>query len=589
MASKAAELDPQVTAQLIDDLRNNDVQIRLNSFRKVGAIARVLGPDRTRDEFVPYLNEFIDDDDDILLVLAEELGGLIPYIGGAAYAHSLLEPLETLAGVEENFVRDKAVESLTKIIAVMSEEHLLKHMFPLLKQLAHGDWFTSRISACGLFSAMYPRVNVNPRKELRAVFIQLCADETPMVRRAACVKFASFAETVEPQFAQSELLGALLKLTKDDQDSVRLLSVEAAVAEARVFKLNGGQGAKLLPTALQLCADKSWRVRYMAANKFCELADAVGESEGKNDEMIDSFAKLLQDTEAEVRTAAAFKVSDVSKLAGAEKTMKKLIMPIKQLVQDPCQFTRAALGREILGLAGVINKKDVFDHLLPLFLQLLKDSNADVRLNLISKLETVNQVIGVDLLSLSLLPAICELAMDKKWRVRLAIIKQIPQLAKQLGSDFFESKLSDLCMSWMGDQVYSVREEATANLTRLAEVFGAVWAKQHVVPKVVHICGHKSYVYRMTSLLAVRDLAAVLKHDMTTQQLLPIALSLAADPVANVRFTVAKTLKAIVPWLSADAIKSQVIPCLSKLMADTDADVQYYSLSAHEEITKAAK
>jgi serine/threonine-protein phosphatase 2A regulatory subunit A len=69
---------------------------------------------------------------------------------------------------------------------------------------------------------------------------------------------------------------------------------------------------------------------------------------------------------------------------------------------------------------------------LPLFLQLLKDETSEVRLNIISKLDKVNEVIGIELLSQSLLPAIIALAEDKQWRVRLAIIENIPLLAEQL-------------------------------------------------------------------------------------------------------------------------------------------------------------
>ena len=55
-----------------------------------------------------------------------------------------------------------------------------------------------------------------------------------------------------------------------------------------------------------------------------------------------------------------------------------------------------------------------------------------MRLNIISKLDKVNEVIGIELLSQSLLPAIIALAEDKQWRVRLAIIENIPLLAEQL-------------------------------------------------------------------------------------------------------------------------------------------------------------
>ena len=66
---------------------------------------------------------------------------------------------------------------------------------------------------------------------------------------------------------------------------------------------------------------------------------------------------------------------------------------------------------------------------MPLFLSQLKDECPEVRLNIISNLDCVNEVIGVQQLSQSLLPAIVELAEDSKWRVRLAIIEYMPLLA----------------------------------------------------------------------------------------------------------------------------------------------------------------
>jgi serine/threonine-protein phosphatase 2A regulatory subunit A len=76
------------------------------------------------------------------------------------------------------------------------------------------------------------------------------------------------------------------------------------------------------------------------------------------------------------------------------------------------------------------------EHLLPLFLNQLKDDYPEVRLNIISNLECINEVIGVRQLSQSLLPAIVELASDAKWRVRLGIIEYMPLLAGQLVSYF---------------------------------------------------------------------------------------------------------------------------------------------------------
>jgi hypothetical protein len=101
-------------------------------------------------------------------------------------------------------------------------------------------------------------------------------------------------------------------------------------------------------------------------------------------------------------------------------------------------------------------RNSTIDHLLPLFLNQLKDECPEVRLNIISNLDCVSEVIGIQQLSQSLLPAIVELAEDSKWRVRLAIIQYMPLLAGQLGVDFFDEKLNSLCMTWLMDQGMSL-------------------------------------------------------------------------------------------------------------------------------------
>jgi serine/threonine-protein phosphatase 2A regulatory subunit A len=190
-SSSSSQLSNQAVTQLIDDLRNTDLQVRLNSFRKIQLIAQALGPARTRGELIPYLCEFCDDDDEVLLLLAAHLGEMTEAVGGPEHAHVLLTPLEQLAGSEETAVREKAVQALSKVAEQLNEHALLEHFLPLLRRTANADWFTSRISATALFPIIYPRlpqpgVDDPTKKELRALYANLCKkEETPMVKRAA--------------------------------------------------------------------------------------------------------------------------------------------------------------------------------------------------------------------------------------------------------------------------------------------------------------------------------------------------------------------------------------------------------------------
>lgn len=92
----------------MDELRSEDVQLRLNAIHSIPTIALALGPDRAREELIPFLQDSVDDEDEVLLALAEELGKHFEqYIGGNEHAHVILGPLENLSNVEETLVREK--------------------------------------------------------------------------------------------------------------------------------------------------------------------------------------------------------------------------------------------------------------------------------------------------------------------------------------------------------------------------------------------------------------------------------------------------------------------------------------------------
>lgn len=158
-------------AVLIDELKHEDVVLRLNAIKRLSTIALALGPKRARTELIPFLDESIDDEDEILLALAEELGDFTEYVGGPNFAYLLLTPLETLSAVEETVVRDKAIESAGKVVSAMPQQHLEEYYLPMLKRLSSGDWFTSRTSSCGLYAPAYDLCSPKVQEELRKYFL----------------------------------------------------------------------------------------------------------------------------------------------------------------------------------------------------------------------------------------------------------------------------------------------------------------------------------------------------------------------------------------------------------------------------------
>ncbi|KAI7827721.1 protein phosphatase regulatory subunit Paa1 [Kickxella alabastrina] len=486
-------------------MKSDSLADRLESLKRLSVLALAMGEERTREELVPFLDESIDDEDELLLSLAEVLGDFVQY---------------NLAAAEETVVREKAVESINKLVEVMDQPQVEEYLIPCIARLSAGEWFTSRSSAAGLYSAAYGKVTDAIQAKLRTGFEALCKDETPMIRRAAASNLEKLDHVI------SFAIPNFRRLADDDQDSVRLLTVEPLVAITK--RLDTEECKQYLGESVHnLCTDKSWRVRYMVADHFVAVAKNI-KDRGLQEGMVEVALKLMRDNEAEVRGAICTQLDGLADLAQPESIVQRLTELLQELVEDPSQHVRATLGKHIGSLCPVFGKEGTIQSLLPLLLRLLKDSFPEVRLNIISKLDRR----GHDSLSRSLLPAIVELAEDKQWRVRLAIIEY-----------FFDEQLSNLCMSWLGDPVYSIREAATVNLKKLTEVFGVDWARATIIPKILAMATHPNYLYRMTTIFAITTIAPSVTAEIVRDLILPALEGLVNDPIPNIRFNVAKSLE----------------------------------------------
>ena len=129
--------------------------------------------------------------------------------------------------------RLQAVLSINAIVAVLSDSDARAHAWPLVERLVGRDWFTARTSACGVLPRVLARLPLEAggakqlpqpgtasskmevdagaeagaagaaasaaaaaaatRGDAFSLFFRLANDDTPMVRRAACLAFSDVA------------------------------------------------------------------------------------------------------------------------------------------------------------------------------------------------------------------------------------------------------------------------------------------------------------------------------------------------------------------------------------------------------------
>lgn len=568
-----ADDEVQPIALLTEEIKSDEVETRIKAMRRLKTVAQALGVERTRTELVPFLREATEDEDEVLVALAEELGGFVDLVGGPQHAAVLVEPLEVLAAVEETVVRDRAVDSLLKIVAVLPSAG--ETFAPLMKRLAEGDWFTSRVSACSLFHAVYPKItDAGRRKELRDSFQLLSNDDTPMVRRAAASNIGKFAATVEKDQLGSLILPLFKALTADDQDSVRLLAIENSAAIAKLLTPDENT-QNVLPIVRSSVEDRSWRVRFSIAKDFYPLSEAMGQQITES-ELVGCFSNLLQDSEAEVRAASAKNIAGYIKIVKNEVFSNDILPLLSTLAQDTAPTVRAAVSIACMELAPGLGEAASKTTLSPLLLLFLRDEVVDVRLNILKRLNLLAP--WMQSFESVLLPAIADLARDLQWRVREAVIMSIPAIAGSLGNSYFQEHLLEIYITAFKDMVSEVRSSATKILPDLLASVGSDTILQNVMPALTQIFD-KSTIYqeRVNVLHALKQLASEKASNELLSAMIVLAVRGARDKIPNVKFVASITLEQLCKYADTGVVASQVRPCLTDLANDSDSDVKYYA------------
>ncbi|CAE8588308.1 unnamed protein product, partial [Polarella glacialis] len=315
-----------------------------------------LGPKRTVEELIPYVVQVVQEeplcnDDEFLFSMARQYAVLSDYISG--HDELLVAPLEHLAAQEETVIRDQAIQSLCKVIEKkpsLAQEHLV----PTLHRLAaKTDFFTARVSACALLPMVY-RFTKDDQKEakagLRKVFTMLCADETPMVRRAAAHRMRDFVSVCAKQDLLADMITVYKQLSQEDtQDTIRVACVHTTLVIAQM--LNADENRQHTLSVIKDAAeDRSWRVRLTVAKHFDQLCQAFG-PEITAQSLMQPFIQLMKDNEQEVRKEAVRVIESCLNLPEpltSEQLQQHILPQFQSLGLDSAQSVRAALA-QVLG------------------------------------------------------------------------------------------------------------------------------------------------------------------------------------------------------------------------------------------------
>lgn len=117
-----------------------------------------------------------------------------------------------------------------------------------------------------------------------------------------------------------------------------MAGIESCIHFAKALPMNK-INEKLIPYIKKFAVDKSWRIRYLVADKLMEISNGIG-LENSREHLTTYFCQFLEDTESEVRTAAVRRLQDFGKILDAKTLINNVIPSLVKLQTDQFTYVR---------------------------------------------------------------------------------------------------------------------------------------------------------------------------------------------------------------------------------------------------------
>ena len=147
MSESPSNINPK---SIISDLQSQETKIKTLAIHNIPLIIDQIGHDRFRREFLPYLINCLDiEEDDCLIEIAKNLVVFIEGIGGKNYIHDLYPLLEIILHTDDTLIRKEINISIEAALNLCGNE-LHSDIMKLINELSHSDDNGYQRNSCSL-------------------------------------------------------------------------------------------------------------------------------------------------------------------------------------------------------------------------------------------------------------------------------------------------------------------------------------------------------------------------------------------------------------------------------------------------------
>ncbi len=564
---------------IIEDLKSRDPKKQIKAIRNISKLQSDIPPEKFRKEFMPFLLKCVnEEEDEVLSEICKISRDIFNCVGGKKYLKDLFPLVELLLHTCDPNVRKDTIISFRHYIDKQDEfSDIEKELFEVIQNLANSDDPSHEIGFIAFSSEFFGDFKEKHRNHIYNIFKQFT--EKKSQGKLIKIELSANLSKLSAHLSKKDFLELFSILMKESCDSSRFNLVEA-VANLKELQNLSGYEKFIAESITKFSEDESWRVRLMLAKfvpEILELSTKIEKncSEIKN-VILKAYIKLLQDPEGEVRSMACKNLDDASEYLGKEEGFDKVLSCLKTLKADPLPYVRSSLASILLSVAPKIGANKTNEYIYPIFLDLIKDEDHDIRMVIFKNLDKLNEVVNIDNFVQGIIPSLIEISENNNWRVRCQVEETVPVFARIVNRKLFLDNIMPLCLKCLTDPVYAIRQRACKIMKRLYDIFKGEDFEKKLLNKISSMAKSDSYLIRITVVLLIKEfLVDEYELDFMEKKLFPYISKLSNDKIPNVRQACSVVIKKMVRITKNKDVIKECKSIIDELKKDKDLEVVY--------------
>ena len=567
------------TKSIIADLMSQDTKKQCKAIKNISKLQSEISPEKFRKEFMPFLIKCIsEEDDEVLSEICKVSRDIFNCVGGKKHLKDIFPLIELLLHTCDPSVRKDTIISFRHYIDKQDEfSDIEKELFEVIQKLAASGDPSHEIGFIAFSSEFFKDFKEKYRNHILSIFKQFI--EKKGQGKLIKIELSANLFKLAPYLSKKDFIELFNLLMKDKLDSVRFNLVEALSNLKELSNLSGYENY-IGDSIVNFSQDESWRVRLMLAKYIPDIFELSSKLQNNNEIkgiILKSYVKLLQDTEGEVRSMACKQLDVAAEYLGKEDGFNKVLNCLKSLKSDSLPYVRNSLASIILSMAPKIGEKKTNEYIFPIFQDLIKDEDHDIRMAIIKNLDKLNEVVNIDNFVQGIIPSLVEISDNNNWRVRCQVEETVPVFARIVNKKLFFESIMPICLKWLTDPVYAIRQRACKIMVRLYDIFKGEDFEKQLLSKVSSMAKNDSYLIRITAVILIREFLVddYEIDDFMEKKLFPYISKLSDDNIPNVRQACSIAVKKLVRLSKNKDVVKECKSIIDELKKDKDMEVVY--------------